>query len=151
RAFQDLGVADRVTVVTKVRPLNPTELADPDLARRAIETSVAESRRRLKLDCLPVVLFHREADAQYGNVLADLKERGWLKHFGVSCDNKPGQAARFVARGIFSALQLPANILDRRHLQSGVFEEAGSQEVALFIRSVYLQGLLVMPEADVPS
>src|SRR5580692_73797 len=71
QALRELNAAERATVVTKVRPLNPVELADPALAAQAIEDSVAESRRRLRLDCLPIVLFHREADAQYSDVLAD--------------------------------------------------------------------------------
>jgi len=150
RALQELGVADRVVVVTKVRPLTPGELADATLAARAVQESVAESRRRLRLDCLPVVLFHREADAVYLPVLERVKAKGWLRHTGVSCDCRPGPAAKFVADGIASALQLPGNVLDRRHQRSGVFREAAARGVAVFIRSVYLQGLLVMPEEAIP-
>ncbi|WP_010584294.1 aldo/keto reductase [Schlesneria paludicola] len=150
RALDELGAANRVTIVTKVRALTPAELADPQAARIAIEKSVSESRQRLRLDCLPVVLFHREADATYQNVLAELKAKGWLRYYGVSCDNRPGPAARFVADEHFSALQIPANILDPRHPRSGVFQAAGQRDVAIFIRSVYLQGLLVMPDEDIP-
>jgi len=150
RALQELGVADRVVVVTKVRALTPAELADDALAARAIQESVAESRRRLRLDCLPLVLFHREADAVYLSVLERLKAKGWLRHTGVSCDCRPGPAAKFVADDIASALQLSGNVLDRRHQRSGVFREAATRGVAVFIRSVYLQGLLVMPEEAIP-
>jgi aryl-alcohol dehydrogenase-like predicted oxidoreductase len=150
RALHELGVADRVIVVTKVRPLTAAELADGVLAARAIERSVADSRQRLRLDCLPVVLFHREADAAYCDVLARLRTQGWLHHAGVSCDNRPGPATAFVAAGQLSALQLPANVLDRRHQRSGVFPRAAARGVAVFIRSVYLQGLLLMPEDDIP-
>ena len=150
RALHELRVADRVVVVTKVRPLAAAELADDALASQAIEQSVADSRRRLRLDCLPVVLFHREADAAHRSVLERLQAKGWLRYAGVSCDNRPGPAAEFVAAGNVSALQLPGNVLDRRHLRSGVFRDAASRGVAVFLRSVYLQGLLVMPEDDIP-
>ena len=150
RALQELGVADRVLIVTKVRPLSPAELSDSALASRAIEQSVADSRRRLRLDCLPVVLFHREPDAIHRNVLDELQAKGWLRHIGVSCDNRPGPAAEFVAGPNMSALQLPGNVLDRRHQHSGIFPAAASRGVAVFLRSVYLQGLLVMPENDIP-
>ena len=150
RALHELGIADQVVVVTKVRPLTAAELADSVLASRAIEQSVADSRQRLQLDCLPVVLFHREADATHGDVLARLQAKGWLRYAGVSCDNRPGPATTFVAAGNMSALQLPANVLDRRHQRSGVFQEAASRGVAVFVRSVYLQGLLLMPEDDIP-
>ncbi len=150
RALHELGVADRVLVVTKVRPLNPDELADSTMASRAIERSVDESRRRLRLDCLPVVLFHREPDAKYLDELEELRTKGCLRHIGVSCDNRPGRAAEIVAAGNVSALQLPGNVLDRRHQNSGIFHEAASRGVAVFLRSVYLQGLLVMSERDIP-
>ena len=151
RALHELGMADRVMVVTKVRPLTAAELADPALASGAIEQSVAESRRRLGVDCLPVVLFHREADAGHLDVLDKLRERGWLKHAGVSCDNRPGPAAGFVAAGNAAALQIPGNVADQRHQRSGAFKNAAAAGVAVFIRSVYLQGLLVMPEQDIPA
>jgi aryl-alcohol dehydrogenase-like predicted oxidoreductase len=148
--LSELDVADRVVMVTKVRALTPVELADPVSATRAIEQSVAESRRRLRIDCLPVVLFHHEADARYLNVLERLKEKGWLRHAGVSGDNRPGPAPGWIAAGTVAALQLPGNILDRRHQRTGVFRQAAERDVAIFIRSVYLQGLLVMPEDLIP-
>jgi aryl-alcohol dehydrogenase-like predicted oxidoreductase len=151
RALHELNVADRVLVVTKVRALAAAELADRAVASRVIRQSVADSRRRLQLDCLPVVLFHREADAVHLNVLEELRDQGWLRQAGVSCDNRPGPAAQFVAAGSVSALQLPGNVLDRRHQRSGVFRDAAAGGVAVFIRSVYLQGLLVMPEDDIPA
>ncbi len=150
RTLRELGVSDRVVVVTKVRPLTPDESADSTAAVRAIEQSVTESRRRLQMDCLPVVLFHREADAAFLGELGELKKKGWLRYVGVSCANLPGPAARFAADAQVSALQLPGNVLDQRHQRSGVFRNAASRGVAVFLRSVYLQGLLVMPEADIP-
>lgn len=150
RALHELGVADRVLIVTKIRPLSPAELCDATHASRAIEQSVADSRRRLRLDCLPVVLFHREADAVYRDVLDGLQAKDWVRHVGVSCDNRPGPAAEFVASGKMSALQIPGNVLDQRHQRSGIFRDAAARGVAVFLRSVYLQGLLVMPENDIP-
>ncbi|MFP6762308.1 MAG: aldo/keto reductase [Planctomycetaceae bacterium] len=150
RIFQELGVTDGVTVVTKVQALKTEELENSELALRAIEESVAQSRRRLRIDCLPVVLFHREADAVHMDLLTALRDRGWLQHCGISCDSLPGPATEFVTEQNVSALQLPASLLDPRHLRSGVLDAAGQRNVAIFIRSVYLQGLLVMPEDDIP-
>lgn len=151
RVLRELGIANEVTVVTKVRALDPVERSDAKLASAAIEQSIDQSRKRLQLDCLPVVLFHREPDAAHSDVLCDLRERGWIGALGVSCDNPPGPACKFATSGHFSALQIPSNILDRRHLRSGVFGEAKTHDVALFIRSVYLQGLLLMPEQAIPE
>jgi aryl-alcohol dehydrogenase-like predicted oxidoreductase len=149
--LHDLKIADKAIVVTKVRALSPDELLNPDQGRRAIEQSILESRRRLQLETLPVVLFHREPDARYLEILLELRERGWLKYCGVSCDNRPGFASKMVAEGHATALQIPANILDHRHRRSGVLEDAMSKNVGIFIRSVYLQGLLLLAEDGIPT
>ena len=151
RVLKDLGVAERMFVVTKVRPLTAEELVAPRLAADAIESSVSESRRRLSIDVLPGVLFHRECDAIYGEILDDLRRRGMLIHAGVSCSNFPGPASDFADAGFVTALQIPGNILDRRHQTSGIFKKAATRGVAVFLRSVYLQGLLLMPEAEIPE
>lgn len=150
RALRELGFAPELFIVTKVRPLSPEELADPRLGAAAVEDSVAQSLRRLQLETLPAVLFHREADAVYNHVLHSLVERGLIRHAGVSCNNFPGPAGEFATSGLVSALQIPANILDRRHRTGGIFELAVERSIAIFIRSVYLQGLLVMPPEDIP-
>jgi len=107
QALQELGVSDRLIIVTKVCPLQPEELDDPRLAEQVIEASVATSRQRLGIDCLPVVLFHREADAKHLDVLDKLRRRGWLKHMGVSCGNQPGFVNSFSGIDRLSALPRP--------------------------------------------
>jgi aryl-alcohol dehydrogenase-like predicted oxidoreductase len=150
QALRKLGVSDRVVVVTKVRPLQAEQLDDPHLAEQAIESCIAVSRERLGIDCLPIVLFHCEADARHFSVLTKLRRRGWLRYAGVSCANRPGFLSGFKEIGGLDAVQLPANLLDQRHRTSGAFQTAAANGMAVFIRSVYLQGLLVMPENDIP-
>lgn len=151
RALRELRIQDQITVVTKVRPLTELDGADVRSVAAAIEQSVDSSRQRLQMDCLPVVLFHREADGLHAAHLQTLQQRGWLKWFGVSCDHRPGPAGQFLSDDRISALQLPGNMMDRRHLDSGILAAARSKTVAVFVRSVYLQGLLVMPEQDIPE
>lgn len=151
RVLRELKATERVVVVTKVRALTPAELADGRLAAQAIRQSVETSRQRLNTDTLPLVLFHREADGVYLDELLALRDRGWLRHAGVSCDNRPGPAAEFAADRRVSALQIPGSLLDRRHQLSGLFGKAESCDMALFVRSVYLQGLLLMPQEAVPA
>lgn len=151
RALQVLGLATRMIVVTKVRPLTAEEQASPRQAADAITRSVDESRRRLRLDCLPMVLFHREADAVHLDVLERLKARGWLRHAGVSCDNQPEGTSTLIAHPAVSALQIPGSILDRRHAQHGNLCQAAQRGTAVFLRSVFLQGLLLLPEERIPA
>ena len=151
RALKELSIGHKVAVVTKVRPLTTEELSSTRLAESAIQASIELSLQRLQLDCLPIVLFHRECDAKFPGVLEKLRDEGKLRHFGVSCGNIPGPAADFVSEGRASALQIPANIVDHRHFRSGIMQDSASRNVAIFIRSVYLQGLLAMAEEAIPD
>ena len=150
RALQELRIADKVTVVTKVRPLTAQELKDPGAAATAIENSIESSRRLLQIDSLPLVLFHREADATYLTSLEALRDRGRIQRCGVSCDNSPGPAAAILATRRFAAIQLPGSVVDERHVRSGICEMAQHLGVAVFIRSVFLQGLLLMKDEEIP-
>jgi aryl-alcohol dehydrogenase-like predicted oxidoreductase len=150
QALKELRIADRMNVVTKVMPLSDDLRSDPQKARIAIEQSVDQSRQRLQLDTIPVVLFHCEQDAAFLDVLAALQAKGWLSSFGVSCDNRLGNTRSFLLQGA-TTLQIPASILDRRHQDSGILEQAAATNAAIFVRSVYLQGLLTMLDQDIPQ
>jgi len=145
------AVWEQLLLVTKVEPLTPEQLADRELGERAVRAAVDRSRQRLGLDVLPLVLFHREEDVVYAGVLEELCARGRLRRWGVSCGNAPDGPLTLVhAKGI-AALQVPANVLDQRHVRSGVFQHAAARGVAVFVRSIFLQGLLLLPDERVPS
>lgn len=151
RALGELGLADQLLIVTKVAPLTDEALAEAPVAERAIRDSIERSRQCLRLDRLPLVLFHRAEDAVYGYLMEDLKREGQIERWGVSGDHDPETALRLLGDPRIEALQLPGNLLDRRHANRGVYQAAERAGVALFVRSVYLQGLLRMPETEIPE
>lgn len=148
RALAELDAADRTTVITKVTHFDPT-VATAE-AERIIRDSVACSLQRLRLNALPVCLLHSEKYMRHLGVLRRLKAEGLIRHIGVSVGHDPRPPLEMIAAGAVDALQVPANVLDPRHRLAGVFEAARKKGVAVFVRSVYLQGLLLMPEAAVP-
>ncbi len=149
RAFAELGISDEVVVATKVRHL-AEEFASVTEASAAITASVEASRRLLRMDCLPLVLFHREEDFRYIDVLLELRARGWVRQVGASVTTPPATKA-ILASGKADAVQLPTHLLDPRFLDAGVFTAARARGTALFVRSVYFQGLLLLPEERVPA
>lgn len=151
RALSELQATDRVTVVTKVIPLEPGQSSDRSVAAQTIRDSVDRSREALRIDRLPLVLFHRAEDVVHADVLQELVDRGHVAAWGVSAGHDPAVALRLLADSRISALQLPGNLLDRRHQMADVFRQAASAGVTTFLRSVYLQGLLRMPESEVPA
>jgi aryl-alcohol dehydrogenase-like predicted oxidoreductase len=151
RVLAELGLADQLLVVTKVSPLTAEEASDRPTAERAIRDSIDRSRQALRSDRLPLVLFHRVEDAVHGDLMEDLKREGRIERWGVSGDHDPTTALRLLGDTRIEALQLPGNLLDRRHANRGVYQAAERAGVAVFVRSVYLQGLLQMPEAEIPA
>ena len=148
RALGELGLKDQVFLCTKVTSLQgriDPKIESPD---RAIRESVVESARELGVDTIPLVLFHDPNDLQYLDGLLAQKAQGRCAHVGVSLYT-PEQALTALATPGVEAIQLPTNILDRRFAESGVFGEARRRGVAIFVRSVYLKGLLVIPEEEI--
>ena len=136
---EDPALKRHFHVVSKIPPL-PKD-ASPEQLRTFIENSVDTSLRRLGLDALYGILFHREEDAPQLPVLKGLKARGKVLHCGFSADG-------FLPEELSAAemIQVPGNVLDRRFIPF-----RGKKPAKLFVRSVYLQGLLMMPEEKIPS
>ena len=148
QALAELGMADKVTVVTKIAHLDDGLTAAE--AERQIEESVTQSLKRLRLKTLPICLIHHEESFQYFDSVLKLKERGLVEEVGASVMTPP-MAKTIVNSGKVAAMQMPTSVLDRRYVRAGVFKDCRMRGVALFVRSIYLQGLLLMQDADVPA
>jgi aryl-alcohol dehydrogenase-like predicted oxidoreductase len=137
KALAELGIADRMTVVSKVPPL--PEKCDP---LEFIATSVTNSLKRLRLPVIPLILFHNELDWRCREELSSLIDKGMIEAAGVSLDSL--ECAATADESPF--VQLPCNVFDHRFDDKIKNHTAGH----IFIRSVYLQGLAVMPKEKIP-
>lgn len=147
RALRDLKAGDRMTIVTKV-----VHMAEDYSSIRAVndtvEESVVRSLKRLNLEILPICLFHSEQNFKYVDALLRLKDRGLVRHVGSSVVTPEG-TRQIIATGLAEALQIPTNILDHRFTRGGIVAEAKKRGIALFVRSIYLQGLIFLPEDEI--
>lgn len=115
--------------------------------REELAASLARLRRR----SLHTWLLHNELDFPQINeealsLVDALKAEGLIKDFGVSCYTlEVGLAAMKIPQ--VTALQVPANVFDRRFLSSEFPVRDG---VFIFVRSVFLQGLCLMEAEQVP-
>jgi aryl-alcohol dehydrogenase-like predicted oxidoreductase len=146
RALAELGLADQVIVVSKVAPM--ADFTTAQAVDAFLEEQVAGMLKRLRLTYLPICMFHVEENACYLDALMKLKERGLIRHVGVSMMT-PEKTAELVGDGKAEALQIPTNMLDQRFIHRGLLQQAGKAGTAVFIRSVYLQGLIPQPESDI--
>lgn len=149
RALREIGALDQVTIVSKVRHLKTMgQEQTPENIERWIRDSVASSLERLGIDRLPVCLFHDTVDVAHMDVLLALKREGLVQHAGVSVV-RPDQMEMVLSTPGVEAIQVPMNMLDQRIKRSGDLTRAADRRMAVFVRSVYLQGLLVMPPAQI--
>lgn len=136
---EDDTLKNHFQVVSKIPPL--PQNVSPEEIQSTIENSVDASLRNLRIDQLYGILFHREEDASKLPLLKELQKKGKVRLCGFSVDG-------FLPEEISEAemIQVPGNVLDRRFIP---FPRKKPQK--LFVRSVYLQGLLMMPEEKIPS
>jgi aryl-alcohol dehydrogenase-like predicted oxidoreductase len=142
------GVAN-FRVITKLPPV-PDDA--PDLSDWMAE-QVEQSLRRLRVERLRGVLLHRPDQllgargAELARALAGLRESGMVEKIGVSIYAPDNLSALLEACDI-DLLQAPFNLVDRRFAASGWLDQLKRQGVEIHIRSVFLQGLLLLtPEA----
>lgn len=129
-------------VITKLSP----ELEPDDCA--AIKESLAFSRSRLGLSCLWGVMLHRFSWLEkwgegLGGTLLREKEDGNVKHLGVSV-YEADEAIESIHHPDIDIIQIPINVWDRRMIRAGVLEAAKKYGKLLFLRSIFLQGLLLL-------
>jgi aryl-alcohol dehydrogenase-like predicted oxidoreductase len=146
QALAELGIKDKVTVVTKIAHMDAG--LDQATADRVVEQSVSESLKRLRLDALPLCLMHHEENFCYIESLLKLKERGLVRHVGSSVMT-PGMTKTIVGSGQAEAVQAPTSLFDRRYVRAGVFRACREGGLGLFVRSIYLQGLILMQDQDI--
>lgn len=145
RALRAIGALDRVTIITKVRPVKlMTQKRTQENVRRYIRDSVSSSLARLGIESCPLILFHDTDDIIYMDILLELKREGLIQHVGVSVAF-PEQMEKVLSTPGVEAVQIPVSILDQRILRSGNLARAAQTGRAVFVRSIFLQGLLVMP------
>ncbi len=144
-----LGDDPELRVITKLRALDPASGLSP---REQVQRSVQESLARLRRTHLEVVMVHRPADlsgeagAEIWNTLRSLRDAGRIGRIGVSVYNGR-EIDALLARYPLEVIQLPLSLLDQRLLSSGHLDLLHSRGVAIHLRSIFLQGVLLQEHA----
>lgn len=140
--LKQLGLSEKMMIVSKVPPV-PENSSDVDV-EKFIMDSIEKSLVNLKTDKLEAVLFHNENNLKYLKFLQKAKNAGLTRMVGASLDS-------IVPENAYECeiVQIPGNILDRRFLD--FLRTASRNGTKIHNRSVYLQGLLLMPEERIPA
>lgn len=146
-ALKSLGVSDGALVVTKLA----SEIEPGD----DISAAVGRSLAAVGTGRLFGLLLHRQEAldlwaASWRPLLEPLRDQGLVDYLGVSVyDNDYMDRALFI-EGV-DLIQAPFNVFDRRAQRYHWFERAAAAGKVLFVRSVFLQGLLLREPADLPA
>lgn len=121
-----------------------------------VTESVQSSLQRLGLPRLYALLLHKPQQllgADGGQIYAalqQLRETGLVQKIGTSI-YAPAELDDLCRRYEFDVVQAPFNLLDRRLIESGWMSRLANSGVELHVRSIFLQGLLLMPSSDRPA
>jgi aryl-alcohol dehydrogenase-like predicted oxidoreductase len=139
-------------LVTKL-PTLPDNCQDVSVWVRG---QVAASLSRLGVTAIYGLLLHRSEQllgpngAALYQALQELKEDGRVQKVGVSI-YAPSELERLSQQYRFDLVQAPFNPVDRRLHNTGWLQRLKDDSVEVHTRSAFLQGLLLMAQAEVPS
>lgn len=150
RVLSELGLKEKAFISSKVRFVKGYTDENPKAVHRYVRESVVTSLTHLGVDWLPLCSLHQIDDLPYVDALLALKEKGLVRHVGVSLYT-PHDALRAIETPGIEAIQCPISVLDHRFMRAGILERAREKGIAIFARSIYLQGLLALPEDEIPS
>ncbi len=139
-------IATEMRVITKLHP-------GADVTRAGEVNALLEgSWERLGRGPVWGALLHRENlldhwDSHLGETLRQWRARGRIQHLGVSVHSVEGMARAIETPGI-EIIQAPLSPFDRRMRSAGLLARAEAAGKKLFVRSVFLQGLIVLEPGE---
>ena len=135
-----------------------TKLGEADTkSEKLIRASIRNSLSRLQIDTIETLYLHdessllREDGERVFLILQKLLDEGLIKRIGVSIYTYETLAANYSSFPELGAYQVPENICDRRLLKSELIKDIADQNTSITIRSVFLQGLLLMDSHEIPD
>jgi aryl-alcohol dehydrogenase-like predicted oxidoreductase len=121
-----------------------------------VQDSVMDSMGKLGVSRLRGLLLHRsqqllepQGEALYKALIA-IREQGRVEKIGISIYS-PGELDALWPYFQFDLVQSPFNILDRRLVASGWLPRLQQAGTEVHVRSVFLQGLLLMDAVNRPK
>jgi aryl-alcohol dehydrogenase-like predicted oxidoreductase len=139
-------------IVTKL-PSLPTDITN---ISEWLETSLQASLERLKVKTVYGLLLHKPQDL-LGNqgqelykAVCHVKARGWVEKIGISIYH-PQELERLVNSFHIDIVQTPFSVLDQRLITSGWLDTLDQRGIEIHIRSIFLQGLLLMEPSQRPQ
>ena len=143
---------DNFKVITKL-PTVPDNCLNIE---KWVDNFIERSLMSLKLKKIYGILLHNpnqllsESGKVLFRALESYKKNGVISKIGISIYS-PSQLDLILPKFSIDIVQAPFNIVDRRILNSGWLEKLSKKNIETHIRSVFLQGLLLMQYEKIPN
>lgn len=150
RVIGRIGISDFSTI-TKLSPLPQSKVEICSW----LEDKIKQSLQNLRVDKLHGLLVHRVNDLIEDRGIAlikaleRIKEDGLVEKIGISAYS-PGEVEAVRSIFNFDIIQIPLNIFDRRFEESGILINLKNSGIEIHARSIFLQGLLLLPRNTIP-
>ena len=122
--------------------------------RDSLMRQVENSKKRLGLEQLPMLMLHHCDDYlkdqdRVSKLFEELKANGDIRFSGISAYSYHDYKA--IATSGFDATQIPVNLFDWGQLENGGIQSLADAGMMIFVRSVYLQGLVFQDPDTLPG
>lgn len=143
------------SLITKIPSMRLRNLLTFEERYQFLEKTILGSLNRLNLPQIDICLLHDPLDmeAYKGEIvhhLINLQKRNLINKIGVSVYH-PKEVEAVLEWGCFDVIQVPINIFDQRLLEMELLKKLYEANVAIYGRSIYLQGLLLMSPNELPE
>ena len=140
---------DSFKIISKISSSSLNNMNDLEELRNLLQTSL----NNLNISSLDGLLLHKPEDLKNSKLLDNLnilKEKGYFLNLGVSVYS-PDEANMALGLENIKYIQVPYNILDTRLDKIDFFKKAKSKNKTIFVRSIFLQGVLLKQHNKYPS
>ncbi len=151
KCLGELGVQD-FKIITKL-PIVPEGCVN---VKNWVKEQLLASCSRLNVKSIYGLLLHCSSQAAgldgkiLMRVLHDLKNDGLVQKLGVSIYD-PSELDTIVVESFPDIVQAPLNLVDHRLDSTGWLTRLNNEGTEIHVRSVFLQGLLLMPRISIPQ
>jgi len=138
-------------VVTKLPPIPPSVKN----VNKWVYNQMQSSLTRMNLQAAYGLLVHDTSQlfspngAKLAEAILSLKRQGLVHKIGVSVYS-PDEVAPVLKKLQIDIMQFPFNVFDRRMLTTGWLQRLNDDGIEIHARSVFLQGLLLLPMNQIP-
>ena len=119
-----------------------------------VKSQLLKSLDKLQRSYVDILLVHNSSDinvlgdSSFYNCLMEIKSSGYAKKIGVSVYHRK-ELDLILDKYSFDVVQFPINVINQTFISNGYLHELKQKNIELHARSVFLQGLLLMPMNEV--